>query len=104
MISLDFIKYLAVMALVTYLIRMIPLIAVKKKITNVFIVSFLHYIPPAVLTVMTVPAMFHTTSIIQTITAFFVAVALAYFNKPLVVVAALACVGFFVADVGLMLC
>ena len=44
----EFFKYLAVMALVTYLIRMVPYVAFRKKITNKFVSSFLYYIPYAV--------------------------------------------------------
>ena len=58
----EFFKYLAVMALVTYLIRMIPYVAFRKKITNKFISSFLYYIPYAVLGAMTFPAIFFSTS------------------------------------------
>ena len=50
-----FLKYLIVMAGVTYLIRMIPLVLIKRKIENRFIRSFLYYIPYAVLSVMTIP-------------------------------------------------
>ena len=49
---------LAVMAGVTYLVRMLPLVLVKKKIQNRFLLSFLYYIPYAVLSVMTIPAIF----------------------------------------------
>ena len=53
--------YLAVMAGVTYLIRMLPLVLCKKKIQNRFVRSFLYYIPYAVLAAMTVPAVFYAT-------------------------------------------
>ena len=59
---LKFALYLAVMAGVTYLVRMLPLVLVKKKIENVFIRSFLYYVPYAVLAVMTIPAIFFATS------------------------------------------
>ena len=58
----EFFKYLAVMALVTYLIRMIPYVAFRKKITNKFVSSFLYYIPYAVLGAMTFPAIFFSTA------------------------------------------
>ena len=58
----SFFAYLIVMAGVTYLIRMIPFVLVKEKIKNRFILSFLHYIPYAVLTVMTIPAIFSTAT------------------------------------------
>lgn len=39
--------YIAVMAIVTYLIRMLPLTLIRKKITNKFIRDFLYYVPYA---------------------------------------------------------
>ncbi len=80
--------YIAVMAVVTYLVRMIPFTVFRKKIKSKFFRSFLHYIPYAVLSAMTIPAIFYSTgdmvtAVIGTITA----VALAYFNMPLIVVA-----------------
>ena len=73
---------------VTYLVRMVPLVLIKRKITNRFIKSFLYYIPYAVLGVMTIPAIFYATG--DTVTAIVgtaVAVVLAYFELPLIVVA-----------------
>lgn len=46
--DMKFAVYLFAMALVTYLIRMLPLVLVKKKIKDKFILSFLYYIPYAV--------------------------------------------------------
>ena len=57
----DFFLYLAVMAGVTYLIRMIPLALVHKRIENRFVLSFLYYVPYAVLSAMVVPAIFTAT-------------------------------------------
>ena len=88
----EFLIYLAVMAGVTYLIRMIPLVLVKKKIQNRFVCSFLYYVPYAVLGVMTIPAIFYSTASIASAAAgFVVAVILAYFEKSLLTVAASAC-------------
>ena len=53
--------YLLVMALVTYLIRMLPLAFFRKKITSPFLLGVLHYMPYAVLGTMTVPAIFTST-------------------------------------------
>ena len=80
--------YIAVMAGVTYLVRMIPFTVFRKKIKSQFFRSFLHYIPYAVLSAMTIPAIFYSTgdmvtAVIGTVTA----VVLAYFNMPLIVVA-----------------
>ena len=45
MLSLSmYFKYVAVMAAVTYLLRALPFVLVKKKITNIYIRSFLEYI------------------------------------------------------------
>lgn len=98
MIRENFFYYLAVMALVTYFVRMLPLVLVKKKIKNRFILSFLHYIPYAVLTVMTVPAIFYATSFVPALIGFVTAVVLAYFEKPLVLVAAAASVAVLLTD------
>ena len=83
-----FFVYLLVMAGVTYLVRMLPLVLVKRKIENRFLLSFLYYMPYAVLSVMTVPAIFYATgSLVSATVGFIVALALAYFGKSLVVVA-----------------
>lgn len=85
----NFFIYLIIMAGVTYLIRMLPMVLVRKKIENRFISSFLYYVPYSVLSVMTVPAIFYSTGHI--LTAIFgtaVAVFLAYNKKSLIVVAA----------------
>ena len=57
-----FFIYLLILAGTTYLIRVIPFIAIKEKINNRFIRSFLYYIPYAVLTAMTIPAIFYATN------------------------------------------
>ena len=80
--------YIAVMAAVTYLVRMIPFTVFRKKIKSRFFKSFLHYIPYAVLSAMTIPAIFYSTGdIVTAAVGTVVAVALAYFNMPLIVVA-----------------
>ena len=90
--------YIAVMAGVTYHIRMIPFTLFRKKIKSPFFRSFLYYIPYAVLSAMTIPAIFYstgniTTSVIGTV----VAVALAYFKLPLIVVALAASAAAFIS-------
>lgn len=80
--------YIAVMALVTYLIRMIPFTLFRKKIKSRFFRSFLYYIPYAVLSAMTIPAIFYSTgNMVTAAVGTAVAVVLAYFNLPLIVVA-----------------
>ena len=90
--DLQFFLYLAVTAGVTYLVRALPLVLVKGKLKNRFVLSFLHYIPYAVLSVMTVPAIFYATGErVSAAVGFVVAVGLSLMNKSLLTVAAAAC-------------
>ncbi len=87
------------MALVTYLIRAIPLTLFQKKITNPFICSFLYYVPYACLAAMTIPAVFYATkSIASAAAGALVAVILACRGKSLVTVAAGASFTVFLAE------
>ena len=89
--------YIAVMAGVTYLIRMIPFAFFRKKITSKFLRSFLYYIPYAVLSAMTIPDIFYSTgNMVTAIAGTVMALVLAYFNLPLIVVALAASVTAFV--------
>ena len=91
--------YIAVMALVTYLIRMLPLVIFRKKIENRFIRSFLYYIPYAVLAAMTFPAVFSSTgSVLSAVAGLIVALLLAFFEKGLLTVALSSCVAVFVIE------
>lgn len=53
--------YIAVMALVSYAIRVLPLTLIRKPIKNQFIQSFLYYVPYITLAVMTFPAIIEAT-------------------------------------------
>lgn len=97
---LVFLGYLIVGAGVTYLLRMIPMVFFRKKITNRFVRSLLHYIPFAVLTAMTVPAVFYSTDFaLSAILGVLVAVLLAAFNRGLVTVAAGASLAVLVCEI-----
>lgn len=79
---------IAVMALTTYLIRMLPLTIFRKPIRSRFVRSFLHYVPYACLTAMTFPAILSSTaSIFSGAAALVAAVWLAFKDKSLIVVA-----------------
>lgn len=94
--------YILVMAGVTYIIRMIPFTFFKKKIKSQFVKSFLHYIPYAVLSAMTIPAIFYSTgNMTASIMGTLVAIVLALFDFPLIVVALSASVSAYI--VGLFL-
>ena len=100
-----FLPYWLVMALVTYAVRAIPLVLVKKKIQNTFILSFLHYMPYAVLSVMTVPAVFTATgSVISAAVGVAVALILAFFKRSLLLVAASASAAVLLCELVLQYC
>ena len=98
--NIPFWLYLLTMAGVTYLIRMLPLVLIKRKIQNRFLLSFLYYVPYAVLSVMTIPAIFYSTSsFISALSGFAVALFLAVKNKSLLTVAIASCVVVLVVEV-----
>ena len=79
--------YIFTMALTTYLIRMLPLTIFRKPIKSRFLRSFLHYVPYACLTALTVPAILSSTAtILSGAAALVVAVILAYRGKSLLTV------------------
>jgi len=95
----NFFIYLIVSAGVTYLIRMLPLVLVKKQIKNRFFLSFLYYVPYAVLAVMTIPSMFSASEYtISAVFGFVAAFILAYKNKSLVTVAAFSCLTVLICE------
>jgi branched-subunit amino acid transport protein len=53
--------YIAVMAAVSFMIRVLPLTLIREKIKNRFVNSFLYYVPYVTLAVMTFPAILHAT-------------------------------------------
>ncbi len=94
-----FFIYLAVMAGVTYLLRVLPFVLCRKQIDNVFLRSFLTYIPYAVLGAMTFPAVFYSTDSLESaIAGVFAALCLAFFEKSLLTVAAGACLAAFLVQ------
>ena len=89
----DFWIYLIILAGSTYLIRAIPFATLKKKITNKYIRSFLHYIPYSVLAAMTLPAAIYATgNIISGAAGLLVGGIFAYRKKSLTTVAIISCV------------
>ena len=91
--------YIAVMAVTTYLIRVIPVAAVRGKIKSRFLNSVLYYIPFAVLSAMTFPAIFYATgNVITSVIGTVIALVMAYFNLPLIVVALTSSAGAFIAS------
>ena len=90
---------IAVMALVTYLVRVLPFVLFRKKITNVRIESFLYYVPYVVLSAMTFPAIFTSTGTYASAAAGCVtAIVLAYLKKGLLTVAVGAAAAVFIVQ------
>lgn len=86
-----------VMAVVTYLIRMIPLVFFRKKITSRYVKSLLYYIPYAVLSAMTFPYIFYSTGNVWTaVIGTAVALIAATCKQSLIVVAILSCIAVLV--------
>ena len=101
---IDLYVYILVMAVVTYLIRMLPLVLLRRQIQSRFIKSFLYYVPYACLAAMTVPAIFFSTaSVISAAAGFAAALILAYKEQSLIRVALGACLIVFIAERVLLL-
>ena len=99
-----FLPYLAVMAVVTYLIRMLPLTVFRRPIRSRFVQSFLSYIPYAVLGAMTFPDVLYSTGDLRTAAVgVVVAVILAWRGKSLLTVAIAACCAVALAQGFLLL-
>ncbi|MBE5804090.1 MAG: AzlD domain-containing protein [Clostridiales bacterium] len=99
----DFFPYLLVMAGVTYLIRMLPLTVFRREIRSVFVKSFLHYVPYAVLGAMTFPDVLYSTDSLWTALAgLVVAIIMAWRGRSLLTVAIGACLAVAAAQ-GVML-
>lgn len=97
--TLKLIIYVFVMALTTYLVRMLPFTLFQKKIESAFLKSFFHYIPYAVLGAMTIPWIFYSTGhFAGAAVGCSVAFVLAYFDRSLIVVALTSCASAYVTQ------
>ena len=91
--------YILVMAVTTYLIRMLPLTLIKKPIQNRYLKSFLHYVPAACLAAMTFPAILYATDHVASgAVGLVVAVVLALAKKSLIVVSVAASAAVFLTE------
>ena len=88
-----------VMALTTYVIRMLPMAIFRKKINDKRVQSFLYYVPYAVLSAMTFPAILTSTRCWPSAMAGLVtALALGWRGKGLLTVALAACAAVYVVE------
>lgn len=91
--------YIACMAGVTYLIRVLPLTLIRKEIKNKTLRSFLYYVPYVTLAVMTFPAILSATQTpISAGIALIIAILLAWFGRSLFQVAVISCVAVFLLE------
>lgn len=93
--------YLAIfsMALVTYLIRVLPMTIFRKPIKSRFVRSFLRYVPYSCLSAMTFPAILSSTqSLFSGLAALVVTVILAIRGKSLVVVSLAGAAAVFLTE------
>lgn len=91
--------YLAIMAGVTYAIRVLPLTLIRKQIRNRFLQSFLYYVPYVTLAVMTFPAIMDATqSPIAGAAALIVGIVAAWLGAGLFPVSVLCCVVVFLLE------
>ena len=91
--------YIAVMAAVSYAIRVLPLTLIRKPIRNRFLQSFLYYVPYVTLAVMTFPAIIHATHTpISGAVALVVGAAAAWLGAGLFPVSVLCCALVFVIE------
>ena len=89
----------ALMALVTYVPRVLPVTIFRKQLKSRFIQSFLDYTPYAVLGALTFPDVFTSTGhLYSAVGGTLVAVALGYKGKSLVVVAMAAIVTVYILE------
>lgn len=96
----SFVRYLIVMAVVTYLIRALPLVLCRGRLDNRFIRSFLYYVPYAVLGAMTFPAVFDATGhLLSGLAGTAAALLLAFYRQSLLKVALGASFAALIAEI-----
>lgn len=90
---------IALMAALTYLCRVVTLVLVRKKITNVRVLSFFEYLPYGVLSAMVFPAVLYSSAnLISAIVGTVVAVILSFFRRGLLTVALSATAAVFLTE------
>ena len=91
--------YILTAAAVSFLIRVLPLTLIRKKIRNPFIRSFLYYVPYVTLAVMTFPAIITAPQIpLAGILALLVGIAASWKGVNMIGIAALCCGVVFICE------
>lgn len=91
--------YILVSAAVSYLIRVAPLVLIRRELKSRTLRSFLYYVPYVTLAVMTFPAIIEATqSPLAGLLALVAGVLLAWFGGSLFQVAVVCCLVVFAAE------
>ena len=91
--------YLIIMISVIFLVRVLPVTLIRRKIDNRFIQSFLYYVPYVTLAVMTFPAIMEATSVPAAgAVALVLGIIAAWFGLGLFPVSIICCVTVFILE------
>ena len=90
---------LVVAALVTYTLRAVPLLLLRREIESRWINSFLYFVPWAVVSAMVIPDIFtSTSSVVSATIGLIVALFLAWRGRSLLVVVLAAAVAVYLTE------
>ncbi len=88
-----------VMALVTYFIRALPILLLRRQIRNRFINSFLYYVPYVTLSVMIFPDVLTSTGMLwSALAGFGTMLVLSFMKKNMFLVALASCLVVFLTE------
>ena len=91
--------YIAIMAAVSYMIRVLPLTLIRGQTTNRLVQSFLYYVPYVTLAVMTFPAIVEATQVPAAgAAALVVGILAAWFGASLLQVSVSCCAVVFILE------
>lgn len=78
---------IAIMASITYALRVLPITLIRKKVKSPYLNAFLNYVPFAILGALTIPDVFYSTKdMASAILGTIVALIFAYFGRGLLTV------------------
>lgn len=91
--------YIFLMAITVFLIRVLPLVLIRKQIKNKYIKSFLYYVPYVTLAVMTFPAIIDSTiSPIAGAVSLFLGIVASYYDLGLFKVTVICCLTVLILE------
>ena len=92
-------KYILIMFAVTQATRIIPILLVRKKINNKFIISFFYYVPYVTLSIMIFPAIINAPEHSEAgVVAFIVGLIASWYKDNMILVSILCCVAVFITE------